>query len=56
MLENDKRCPSVAVARVLIDELRLDDELAERLVSEAQPDTGGGAGGPPVARKRDSDL
>lgn len=39
-LEHSNRCPSVTVARVLIDALRLDAAVAARLLQEARPDAG----------------
>lgn len=40
MIEQSKRCPSVAVAHQLIDRLSLEPELAEALLREARPDAG----------------
>jgi transcriptional regulator with XRE-family HTH domain len=39
-LEHCNRCPSVDVARALIEALGLDADLARRLLEEARPDTG----------------
>ena len=39
-LEHSQRCPSVAVAHQLIAVLRLEPELAERLLAEARSDAG----------------
>jgi transcriptional regulator with XRE-family HTH domain len=39
-LEHSKRCPSVSVARALIEGLDLDAELAARLLDQAVPVSG----------------
>jgi transcriptional regulator with XRE-family HTH domain len=57
LIEQGKRCPSVAVAEDLIAGLRLDPELAEQLRAVAVPDKGrsgsGRASERAAARPRD---